>query len=181
MYAAMDIGKRFWAKVQRCEHGEACATCCWPWHAGLTRGGYGYFFVKKRQQRQQFSRSNRMCWRLTYGDIPQGLHVLHRCDRPGCCNPRHLFLGTHDDNQKDSMAKGRRPTGEAHGTRLHPESVRRGENNHYAKLTTEQVYAIRALRGHATQGEIARQFGISGPLVGLIHQRRVWKHLPERD
>jgi hypothetical protein len=39
--------------------------------------------------------------------MPDGMHVLHRCDIPACCRPACLFLGTLADNNHDMIAKGR--------------------------------------------------------------------------
>jgi len=50
---------------------------------------------------------HRWVWRLAYGEIPEGMHVLHRCDNPPCFRLSHLFLGTMRDNMRDKTAKGR--------------------------------------------------------------------------
>jgi hypothetical protein len=52
-------------------------------------------------------KAHRIAWFVAYGTIPTGMHVLHRCDNPGCINPTHLFLGTNADNIRDMVAKGR--------------------------------------------------------------------------
>jgi hypothetical protein len=51
--------------------------------------------------------THRLAWELVNGPIPEGMHVLHRCDEPRCCNPDHLFLGTQAENMADMHRKGR--------------------------------------------------------------------------
>ena len=172
--------QRFWAKVAICPHGQRCMLCCWPWLAGTCRG-YGTFGIPKayRHGKSVCERANRVCWIMKHGMIPDGKHVLHNCpngDNPGCVNPAHLWLGTIDDNQKDSMRKGRRPTGDKHGLRLHPEAVQRGENNPQAKLTSRDVIAIRRAgeRGGLTHRQLADGFNVSRANIGLILQGRSW-------
>src|SRR5690348_6874526 len=75
---------------------------CWLWQ-GETNGTYG----RVRNHRGPSWSSHRLAWRLTFGAIPEGLCVLHKCDVPLCCNPAHLFLGTLLDNNRDMFAKGR--------------------------------------------------------------------------
>lgn len=89
---------RFWEKVEIRGPGE-----CWPWTAAQARG-YGTFVVTKHPKR--IARSNRFVWELTHGQEPDGF-VCHSCDNPLCCNPDHLWIGTHIDNMNDMRAKGR--------------------------------------------------------------------------
>lgn len=111
---------RLWSKVER-------GPACWVWQAHRNRAGYGQFWFEGRSQK-----AHRIVWIITYGEIPDGLCVLHRCDNPPCCNPEHLFLGTKADNTADMDAKGRRRSayGDAHGSRTHPEQLARGDDHH---------------------------------------------------
>lgn len=76
-------------------------TGCQEW-MGLRNHGYGYIGLNYKM-----IRVHRKVWELKHGPIPKGLHVLHRCDNPPCCNLEHLFLGTHQENMDDAKAKGR--------------------------------------------------------------------------
>ncbi len=76
---------------------------CWDWQGRIKpRSGYGIINWGGKSEY-----AHRWVWARVMGRIPDGLFVLHRCDRPKCVNPKHLFLGTAADNAKDRDAKGR--------------------------------------------------------------------------
>lgn len=82
---------------------------CQIWTAGADGNGYGQFRFEGK-----LIGSHRASWIASRGPIPNGLHVLHRCDTPPCINPDHLFLGTPADNVADMIRKGRHRRARAH-------------------------------------------------------------------
>jgi hypothetical protein len=56
----------------------------------------------------------------------------------------------------------------------------RGDGHQNSKLTAEQVYEIRALRGVERADVVAEKYGLHKGYVSTIWQRRMWAHLPER-
>lgn len=92
------VEPRLWAKIDA----SSGASSCWPWTATRMKTGYGMISVAGKGRK-----ATRVVWEVVFGPIPEGFHVLHRCDNPPCCNPAHLFLGTHVDNMADKRAKGR--------------------------------------------------------------------------
>lgn len=111
--------------------------------------------------------AHRVAWICAHGHIPAGMLVLHRCDTPGCINPNHLFLGTHQDNEDDKVRKGRQARGEK---LAHPRAS--GEKNGNSKLTANEVRAIRAM--NAPQRRIAEQFGVTQAIISKIKRNEVW-------
>ena len=80
-------------------------TGCWLWIARLNNRGYGV--IGRGRRGDGTTAAHRVSWELFCGLIPNGMHVLHKCDNPPCVNPQHLFLGTHGDNMRDAVRKGR--------------------------------------------------------------------------
>jgi hypothetical protein len=78
---------------------------CWLWNAYRTPYGYGQTKIGGRGSKLIFA--HRLSWMVNVGEIPDGMHVLHKCDNPPCCNPNHLFIGTNLDNIMDRVAKNR--------------------------------------------------------------------------
>lgn len=88
----------FWRNVDRTTTPDGC----WPW-IGTRRNGYGRFRVDG-----VMVSAHRYAYELQVGPIPEGHDVLHKCDNPPCNRGSHFFTGTHTDNMRDMVAKGRR-------------------------------------------------------------------------
>jgi hypothetical protein len=154
------IVERFWPKVAKNEDG------CWEWTAYCRPGGYGRLNIGRQSQSRD---AHRISWELHFGPIPAGMSVLHRCDNPPCVRPDHLFLGTQTDNLADMTAKGRRRWGISH------HGGPKGEANHNAKLTRDQVLAIRERRENgAGVRQLAREYGVDHHSIRLILAREMW-------
>jgi hypothetical protein len=90
--------ERFWNKVQKTDD-------CWLWMGHRLARGYGMISMGGRKGRPELA--HRVAYALTYGPIPEGVDVLHRCDNPPCVRPDHLFLGNQAENMADMRRKGR--------------------------------------------------------------------------
>ena len=142
--------QRFWEKVRKTDG-------CWEWTGSYRGNGYAALNLFNRSVS-----AHRLAYELLVGKIPQGKHVLHKCDNPACVNPDHLFIGTHADNMADKKEKGRAPS-------------MPGEENPAAILTKEQAMEVkRRAKNGERQIDIAAEFGISQPTVSAIKLGRIW-------
>lgn len=153
----------FWERVRKGSDDE-----CWEWIGYRTIHGYPNFHYGQVYFEGKQIVAHRAAWIITKGPIPKGILVCHKCDNPPCCNPNHLFLGTHLDNRRDCMQKKRivAMKGESHGRCI---------------LKSDQVIEIRRryrFRGgkNSTVG-LAKEFKVSKPTIQAIISGRLWKHL----
>lgn len=174
-YTPAERTVKFWAKVDKSGGEDAC----WLWTGGGTRAGYGQMWWEGRLRY-----APRISWELAYGKPPDELSVLHNCptgDNPRCVNPRHLWLGTYQDNANDRERKGRgnQPRGDRNGMRLYPEKLLRGSTHPNAKLTEVDVGNIRQrfADGGITKTELARDYHVTDVLIGKIVRGESWKHI----
>jgi hypothetical protein len=131
---------------------------CWEWTGALTDGGYGAIETVGGTKRV-----HRVMWECVFGEIRDGLLVLHECDNRRCFNPEHLFLGTHEDNMADMVRKGRQARGECCGAARHPEAV--------------IVEFLRCIARGESVGVTADRFGISRSHAASIARGEFWKHV----
>ncbi len=150
---------RFWAKVNKNGPEVSGLGVCWVWTASKLAKGYGQFGLT----RSISELAHRVAFVIEHGRGPIGGVVRHGCDNPSCVRPEHLEEGTLLDNNRDAAHRGR---------------TARGEKNGAAKLNEARVKEIRQrFVGGESQGKLAREFGVTQPLVSDIVNRKMWKHV----
>ena len=155
----MNDVERFWTKVDK--SGE-----CWEWTANLYSNGYGQFYLNGTMVL-----SHRLSYVMNHPltiDLwkHREIFVCHRCDNPRCVNPAHLFLGTHTDNMKDMVAKGR-------GKQV------KGEKHGRSKLTETDVREIRTkyANGGVSQRQLALEYSVPHSSICVLINRKTWSHI----
>lgn len=98
-----DEGRHFWARIDK----SAGDDGCWPWLGSCDADGYGQL-----RRGDRYLRAHRYALLLTAGDPPpERPYACHSCDRPSCCNPRHLRWASPQENMDDKMRRGRHRNG----------------------------------------------------------------------
>lgn len=159
---------RFLEKFEKGKPGE-----CWEWFANKNGAGYGLLWDYERRRKIL---AHRYSYERHHGvSLPAGIGVviMHTCDNPACVNPAHLVAGTIRANAKDMVQKGRNRY--IIPANAPPPPHRVGSAHGGAKLTEEQVQAIRA--AHGSRASVAQQFGVSAAYVKHIRSGKAWKHV----
>lgn len=151
----INLLRRFWSKVNITGIDD-----CWIWTGSKTPLGYGGINIGGR-----WHSAHRKSFEFSYGHLPLNLDVLHRCDNPPCCNPKHLFLGTAKDNMMDAAKKSRM-------------GKTRGEDHPKTTITLSQVAELRKLyaSGQFTQEQLACKFHVCRATIHNIVSFKTWKY-----
>ena len=110
-----DDEERLWKNINKRGQND-----CWNWKGGKFVSGYGAIYWEGKEWR-----AHRLVWFLKHGKISKEMSVCHHCDNKLCCNPKHLFVGTNQDNVNDRVKKGR---------------SRGGSNQSHSNLAEEDAY-----------------------------------------
>ena len=130
---------------------------CWLWTGATSSGSIGYGHLLTEDGDDYV---HRIMYRHVHGEIPEGQYVLHACDTPTCCNPRHLRVGTAQDNADDRAARGR-------------------SRRHLRKAEVELV--VRLNRENVSEQEIAALIGVSRYAVRQILAGKRWKSITQDE
>lgn len=149
-------GGKHWDFVRRAAEYDGSECLTWPF--GKLPNGRGSMKFEGKTVG-----AHRMVCIEAHGNPPfPEAEAAHNCGKghEGCVSGGHLYWATSKQNQADRIK---------HGT------AKLGEDNPVAKLSPDDVRAIRGDRRPQTQ--IAADYGITQAAVSLIVTRKNWAHL----
>ena len=161
---------RFWSKVD-----VRGPDDCWPYTDRPDAYGYGKFNLGGK-----IVKAHRLARALAGRPLADGEIARHSCDNRPCCNPNHVLGGSHVQNTRDMLDRGRR----IQGRTLRPHRLPRllalaGERNSHARLTADQVREIRRRweAGGVSQAALAAEYGVGTSAISRLILRAAWAHV----
>jgi hypothetical protein len=135
-------------------------TNCWNCIGYKDKNGYGFITINKKHYR-----IHRISYFIYNGPFDLSLQILHSCDNPSCCNPKHLFIGDQFDNMQDCVNKGRLNPGH-------------GENKNNSKFTNQKIIEIREkyLKGVSIR-KLGKEYNVDHGHISKIINYKIWKHI----
>lgn len=158
VYCSRKCQRDYQSPRKRFERNFVKSQKCWNWTGRISEFGYGQFFMEGKLEQ-----AHRASYKIHKGSIPKGLCVCHTCDNRKCVNPKHLWIGTMNDNVQDMIKKGRM-------------YERNGEKNPASKLSQIDVNTIRQLykTGIYSHRSLANKFRVNKSTVGRIIRKQIW-------
>lgn len=130
---------------------------CWLWLGYVGPNGYSHAMYGGKHMS-----GHRAAYLEFNGPIPDGMHVLHKCDVRTCLNPSHLVVGTHTDNMRDCARKGRL-------------KMQKGERSANFILTADDVTDIR--KSSLSNATLARRYGVRPHTIYKARNGYTWAHI----
>lgn len=130
-------------------------TGCWEWQGYIDESGYGVAYHEGKNQK-----AHRVFFEAYHYTIKEGFVICHKCDNRKCVNPEHLFAGTHCENMRDMVEKGRSAKGEQIGN---------------SKLKTHEVLEI--YKSAQSLRQLGKAYGVGKSTIGDIKQGITWAWL----
>lgn len=168
------------------ENTELTKAGCWEWKGSRSEKGYGLIKVDGKSRR-----AHRVAAMLWLGfDIDSDLYICHKCDNPPCCNPDHLFIGTHQDNMLDRVIKSgslerKRQQRFKHVDKvvkqivdaLHKFNKKKHNKQHNCKINKDIAEEIRNKynQGNTSQRKLAKEYGLAHSNIKNIVNGASWK------
>lgn len=156
-----DLEKRFWSQVR-------WSKTCWEWKGTNNISVRGEPTTVRRVAALLFGLVDR---------FDEGQMVIRICKSKTCVRPDHLFVGSHADMNRNTVAKGTHDCGRGkrHMSRTRPDALLRGERHHKTKLTDAKVKEMRGLYARRELGwsfrKLARRYGVSYNCVRCVVNR----------
>ncbi len=133
---------------------------CWLWKSTKDKNGYGRFYIDK-----QTYYAHRMSYLIFNGNIPEGKVIRHICDNPTCVNPKHLLVGTQEDNLNDAVKRDRRV--------------------HLQKLTLNTATIIKTTLKHSPEDgiskKLAKLYNVSPAIISRIKTEKTWDFIEVKN
>lgn len=136
---------------------------CWVWNALIHKSGYGRVTNTKLIKNIGTYYAHQLSYVLYKGMYDRDKQIIcHRCDNRKCVNPAHLYVGTHQDNVADRMART---------------NSYLGEYNPNVKLTNIAVMIVKRNSGNWSTKQLAEMFGCHMSTINKIKQGVTWRHI----
>jgi len=139
---------RFWSKVNIAEEDK-----CWNWTGSKHKLGYGNFKIGGKYGK--VAASHRVAMAISCENFEDSKHCLHTCDNRSCCNPKHLWFGSHNDNMHDAAIK----------LRTRSPRIGNGKEKISAQLHGE---IVNLFVSGMNKSAIARKFGVTPTNIRFI-------------
>jgi len=184
---SQEQAEKFWSQYEEAENG------CLEWQGMVAQNGYGKTGIGAGHGGKFLA--HRVAYSEHNGGVPNDELVLHSCDNRKCGRKEHLHLGTHKDNTREMIERGRQSNMDdffaknpgiiekwkAEGKwkrSIEVNKLRSGEKSNFAKLTEDD---IRTIRKRCSNGEyqfvVAADYDITQSNVSCIVRRISWNHV----